>query len=146
MRIMKKLVWLLLISSCLAQSGGGKGTIINGRLPTVTSHRYMHITRLDGPAQAPEADLGWTQPATGCTGNETCTYSVYRGPSTGTETLLKAGINALTYVDLTVTRGSFYCYYVTATNGVGESLPSNEQCGTDPVVPSAPTGLTVTFK
>lgn len=93
--------------------------------------------------QAPAAQLAWTE--TGCS---TCTFNVYRGITQGGEgtTPLASGITTLSYTDSTVVRGSFYCYEVTAVNTVGESPKSNEICGTDPTVPTAPSGLTVTFQ
>jgi len=54
------------------------------------------------------------------------TYTVYRGASSGAETLLIAGIGATTYTDTTVTNGSTYYYVVTAANSAGTSGDSNE--------------------
>src|SRR5207248_11256760 len=59
--------------------------------------------------------LSWT----GVTG--AATYSVYRGTSTGAETLLVSGRTTTTYSDTSVTNGTTYFYEVTASNVRGES-------------------------
>jgi fibronectin type 3 domain-containing protein len=94
--------------------------------------------------QAPSAQLAWAAPTQGCA--VSCTYNIYRGPTSGNETLLTSGVVPLSYSDTTVTRGNFYCYEITAVNTAGESPKSNEICGTDPTVPTAPSGLTVQFQ
>lgn len=73
--------------------------------------------------------------------------NVYRGATTGTETLLTALVGAsVAYTDGTATAGSSYCYETTAVNSAGESGKSNEVCVSIPnlVPPNAPTGLTAT--
>jgi fibronectin type 3 domain-containing protein len=92
---------------------------------------------------APSALLTWNQPNVGCSGTQSCTYNIYRGPTSGSETKIVSGVVGQTYTDTNVTRGLSYCWEVTASNGVGESALSNEVCATIPVVPSAPSGLTV---
>jgi hypothetical protein len=89
--------------------------------------------------------LTWTQSVTpGITGN-----NVYRGPTSGSETLLTTTPLAptTTYEDPSVAQGSSYCYEITALDSAAsppESAKSNEMCVTisvAPQTPAAPTGL-----
>jgi cellulose 1,4-beta-cellobiosidase len=95
---------------------------------------------------SPSASLTWGQPTAGCGGgtNQTCTYNILRGTTSGGETPLASGVTTLSYTDTTVTAGSTYYYEVSATNGIGTGPVSNEVKAVIPVPPSAPTGLTVT--
>jgi hypothetical protein len=93
---------------------------------------------------SPAANLSWNSPTSGCSTSEPCTYDVYRGPTSGSETLLTSGVTTASYQDLAVVRGNYYCYEVTAQNTIGQSGYSNEVCAQIPVVPSAPGNLTVT--
>ena len=63
-------------------------------------------------------------------------YDVYRGTSSGGETLLSAGTNvsSSTFTDSTAVNGTQYFYYVTALNGSLQSGKSNEVSAT----PQAP--------
>jgi len=74
--------------------------------------------------------LSWTQ-VNGATG-----YDVYRGTTSGGETLLAAGTNihSNTFTDSTAVNGTQYFYYVTALNGSLQSGKSNEVSAT-PQVP-----------
>jgi fibronectin type 3 domain-containing protein len=74
--------------------------------------------------------LSWT-PVSGATG-----YDVYRGTSSGGESLLSTGTNvsASTFTDSTAVNGTQYFYYVTALNGSLQSGKSNEVSAT----PQAP--------
>jgi hypothetical protein len=65
-------------------------------------------------------------------------YDVYRGTSSGTETLLPAGTNlgGTTFTDTTAANGTPYFYYVTALNGSLQSGPSAEVSAT-PHVPAS---------
>lgn len=58
--------------------------------------------------------------------SNTLTYNLYRGFSSGTETLYQTGIVSTNFVDTGLTNGVTYYYYVTAVNGAGQSPPSNE--------------------
>lgn len=111
--------------------------------PTAPAPAHRTAAKPKATPSVPAANLSWTQPSSGC--SISCTYNVYRGPTSGSETLLVTGITGLTYQDTAVTRGSSYCYEVTAVNSVGESPKSNEVCVQIPVVPSAP-ALSVTVQ
>jgi fibronectin type 3 domain-containing protein len=73
-------------------------------------------------------------------------YNVYRGTTSGSETLLAAIGNVTTYTDSSVAANTTYFYVVTATSTAGESGKSNEVSVAIPntVPPNAPTGLVVT--
>ncbi|MFE9558804.1 alkaline phosphatase family protein [Streptomyces sp. NPDC006703] len=87
-------------------------------------------TGLTGTAGTGQVSLSWTPPAS--TGGENITsYKVYRGTSSGTESLLTSGgcsgLGAVTScTDTGLTTGQTYYYRVTAVNGVGEGAQSNE--------------------
>lgn len=57
------------------------------------------------------------------------TYNVYRGTSSGGETLYARGVSGLSYDDRGAVRQQRYYYYVTAVNSAGESARSNEDYG-----------------
>lgn len=80
--------------------------------------------------------LNWTA-SSGATA-----YNVYRGSTSGSETLYASGIGATTYTDLGVASGRTYFYYVTATNTAGGSSASNEVSAV--LKPDPPTGVTAT--
>jgi len=115
---------------------------------TISTFAYPQVAKKKAGKQfaatAPAANLSWTTPTVGCTSPQVCTYNVYRGPTSGSETLLTSGVTNTNYQDLAVTRGSTYYYEVTAVNSVGEGPKSNEVSGTIPNLPSAPGSLTVT--
>jgi fibronectin type 3 domain-containing protein len=53
-------------------------------------------------------------------------FNVYRGTTSGSETLYQSGITATSYTDSNVTFGQTYFYKVSAVNQVGESALSSE--------------------
>ena len=57
-------------------------------------------------------------------------YKVYRGTSSGGETLLTTLGNVTSYTDSTATNGTTYFYKVSAVNTVGEGALSNERSAT----------------
>ena len=82
-----------------------------------------------------QVTLNWQAPSS--TGGQTLTkYSVYRGTSSGTESLLTSGGcsglsgTTLTCTDTGLTAGTTYYYRVTASNPTGESGQSNEVSAT----------------
>ena len=83
------------------------------------------ITLRATPGNA-QISVSWSTPSSN--GGPTITsYNIYRGTSSGSETLLVSGSNSTDpYTDTTVSNGVTYFYKVTAVNSVGESSPSNE--------------------
>ncbi len=86
-------------------------------------------------------NLTWTDNAS----NET-SFKLERKLGSGSYGLIASpGANATSYADTGLATASTYTYRVTATNGTGDSAPSNEVIvNTLFGLPSAPTGLTAT--
>lgn len=89
-----------------------------------------------------QVSLQWTAPADDG-GSPITKYSVYRGPTSGSLSLLAELGVALSYLDSAVTNGQTYYYAVTATNAIGESGKSNVAQATPSVPVTVPT-VTIT--
>ncbi|HEX6518871.1 MAG TPA: fibronectin type III domain-containing protein [Streptosporangiaceae bacterium] len=92
--------------------------------------------------------LNWQVPSSDG-GSAITGYNVYRGTSSGTETLLASNVSGTSYTDSAVANLTQYFYEVTAVNANGESGDSNEVSATSAgsggaTVPGAPTGFTAT--
>jgi hypothetical protein len=95
-------------------------------------------TGLSAVAGDGRVTLSWNM-ASGAT-----SYSVYRGTTSGSTSLLESGVTALTFVDTAVTNGTTYFYAVSAVNEAGESPRSQEVSATPQVSPpAAPSNLQV---
>jgi Alpha galactosidase A/Concanavalin A-like lectin/glucanases superfamily/Alpha galactosidase C-terminal beta sandwich domain/Alpha-galactosidase, CBM13 domain len=97
--------------------------------PTDPAPNFDKIVVSRGTPSSLQADAGngsvslsWVTPA------GDATFNVYRGVSSGMETLLASGLTATNYTDTAVTNGTTYFYFVTANNPMlgGESPPSAE--------------------
>ena len=97
-------------------------------------------TGLAATAGNAQVSLSWGAPASNG-GSAIGSYKVYRGTTTGTETLVTAGgcsgLGAvLSCTDTPLTNGQAYFYKVAAANAVGTGAQSGEVSAT----PTAPTG------
>lgn len=107
--------------------------------PTAPATRPSAPTLNAPTAGDGQVTLSWSKPDDG--GDAITGYNIYRGTSSGGESLITSAIIALSYTDTGLTNGATYYYQVTAVNGIGESERSNERSAT-PVsgdtVPGAP--------
>jgi subtilisin len=89
--------------------------------------------------------LQWSAPSSDG-GSGITNYKIYRGTSSGGETLFTTLGNVTSYTNTGLTNGQTYYYKVSAVNGVGESTLSNERSATPQAtgltVPGAPQNLT----
>jgi hypothetical protein len=92
---------------------------------------------LSGSAGNAVVHLTWTAPSDG--GSPITNYKVYRGTSSGAETLLTTLGNVTSFDDTAVTNGTTYFYKVSAQNAVGEGAQSNEVSATPQAAATAPT-------
>ena len=69
-------------------------------------------------------NLSWTVPFDG--GSAITGYTIYRGTTSGGETLLTTVAPGTTYADISVTSGVTYYYRVLATNAEGDGETSSE--------------------
>ena len=126
-----------------AVNGVGEGPVSNeaSATPATLPGAPTGLTATPGNTQVA---LSWTSPASNG-GSAITSYNVYEGTSSGGETLLQnTGSTATTFTATGLTNGSTYYFKVTAVNGVGEGMDSNEASATPATVPSAPTALTAT--
>jgi fibronectin type 3 domain-containing protein len=85
-----------------------------------------------------QVSLSWST----SNGTAPITYNVWRGTTSGGETLLTGGLSTPSFVDKGVTNGTTYYYKVSATNPAGTSGLSNEASARPAAaatVPGAPT-------
>jgi fibronectin type 3 domain-containing protein len=86
-----------------------------------------------------QVTLTWVSPASDG-GSPITNYTVYRGSTSGGETLLVTLGNVLTYTDTGLTNGQTYYYKLTALNVVGESQKSSEENATPTTGSGPPSG------
>jgi fibronectin type 3 domain-containing protein len=85
-----------------------------------------------------QVSLTWTAP-TSNGGSAITNYKIYRGTTSGSETLLATVGNVLAYQDNAVTNGQTYYYRISAVNIVGESVMSGEASAKPITTSTAPT-------
>jgi hypothetical protein len=81
--------------------------------------------------------LTWSAPSSNG-GAQITDYAVYRGPNTGSESLLTTTGGALTYTDTGLTNSTTYYYKVAAINSAGTGALSNEVSATPTAPPPSP--------
>ncbi len=124
------------VAAVTAIGEGPRSNEVSATPPTSAS-APQNLAAVAGNAQVV---LTWDAPASDG-GSAITGYDVYRGTTSGGETLL-AGLGVvLTYTDTAVTNGVTYYYEVSAVNGVGAGPKSNEVSATPATVPSAPQNL-----
>ncbi|UCE37929.1 MAG: fibronectin type III domain-containing protein [Thermoplasmata archaeon] len=105
--------------------GIGANSSINETPMTVPSAPHnLHALTSDA-----QITLTWIAPRSNG-GSAIMNYKIYRGTTSGNETLLDIVGNVLTYIDTNVINGQIYYYKVSAVNGVGEGAKSNETFAT----------------
>ncbi|MFQ6129094.1 MAG: NosD domain-containing protein [Thermoplasmata archaeon] len=85
-------------------------------------------------------NLTWSEPSL-IGGVPITNYRVYRGISSGGETLLAEIDNATSYEDAGLENGQTYYYQISAINLVGEGARSNEVVAVPATLPGSPTEL-----
>jgi len=118
-------------SSSPAKTATSTVTITASPIAATVPGAPTGLTATGGTGQV---SLSWQAPASN--GGENITsYKVYRGTSSGTETLLTSGgcsglSTGLSCTDTGLTAGQTYYYKVSAVNGIGEGSQSNEASAT----------------
>ncbi|MDE2001466.1 MAG: fibronectin type III domain-containing protein [Patescibacteria group bacterium] len=98
-------------------------------------------TSLAATAGSQQVSLSWAAPNDNG-GSGITNYKIYRGTSSGTESLLTTIGNLTSYTDTGLTNGTTYYYKVSAVNLVGEGSLSGEVSASLAVsVPNAPSAL-----
>jgi hypothetical protein len=144
------IIVVILISSSFTFLGVVKGETANSGISysipadfaTVSSSPMLTSAN---PGNA-KVVLVWTAPSSNG-GSAITGYKVYRGTTSGGETLLTWPGNVLTYTDAPLTNGKTYYYKVSAVNTVGAGALSNELSATPTAsvtTPSAPTLISAT--
>ena len=116
--------------------GEGLKSSESSATPIQTATEPTEPRNLAAEAGDQMVNLSWEPPF--CDGgSEITNYNIYRGTASGGETYLTTVGNVLNYQDTGLTNGQAYYYIVTAENGVGESIGSNEASAT-PRNPNTP--------
>ena len=83
------------------------------------------------------ATLSWADNSTDEDG-----FRVERNVDAGAlTTVASLPVDSTSYVDEPLLLGTAYCYRIVAFNGLGDSAPSAQACGTTPALPASPGGL-----
>jgi fibronectin type 3 domain-containing protein len=116
----------------------GTGALSGEASATPAATKPGPPTGLQATAGNGSVALAWSAP-TNTGGSPISSYTIYRGTSSGQETVLKAGVTGTSYTDTGLVNGTTYYYEVTATNGIGEGAASSEVSATPATTPGAPT-------
>jgi fibronectin type 3 domain-containing protein len=118
----------------------GEGSLSNEASATPPSPTVPGAPSLSASAGSGVVHLTWSAPSNG--GSTITNYNVYRGTSSGSETLLTTLGNVTSFDDTAVTNGTTYYYKVSAVNAVGEGSLSNEASATPTQTTSVVTHIT----
>src|SRR6266540_1789969 len=102
-------------------------TVANGAPPPPTVPGAPTLN--SATAGNASVSLAWSAPASNG-GSAVTSYKLYRGTSSGGETLLTTLGNVTSFTDTPAANGTTYFYVVSALNAVGESVKSNERSAT----------------
>jgi fibronectin type 3 domain-containing protein len=116
--------------SAINAIGEGPSSAEANAIPATTPSEPSNLQGIEGNGQVA---LSWAPPASDG-GSPVTNYKIYRGTTSGGETLIATIGNVTTYTDVNVTNGKTYYYKVSAANAVGDGPKSNETS----VTPSAP--------
>lgn len=109
--------------------GGEDGYLHCDTWVYITPASPSYPLRLRASPGDSEILLTWS-PSSSNGGIPITNYSIYRGNSSGTETLLTSVGNVTNYTDKGLTNGQTYYYQISATNAIGEGNRSNEVSAT----------------
>jgi len=127
--------------SVRATNAVGTGPASNSQVATPGVAPSAPRALATSPNLAAGIGLAWQAPSS--SGSSVVSgYRIYRGTTSGSETLLATVGNVLSYTDAAVVNGGQYVYQVSAVNGFGEGARSGEaaaQRGTAPSAPRTPT-------
>ncbi|MDD1756995.1 MAG: fibronectin type III domain-containing protein, partial [Methanomassiliicoccales archaeon] len=125
-----------------AENSQGRGPDSSEVLATPIQTLYIPTAPQNLAANPGSSQIVLTWSAPPSNGGSSITgYKVYRGTSSGGETLLISIGNVLSYTNTGLTNGQTYYYKVSAVNAVGEGPQSTEASATPATVPSAPQSL-----
>jgi fibronectin type 3 domain-containing protein len=127
--------------SAVSSAGEGARSNETSATPATIPGAPRNLTAARGPG-AGQVTLAWQAPASDG-GSVVEAYEVYRGSSSGGESLLTR-TTSTAYNDTGLTNGQRYYYQVSAVNFAGEGARSNETSATPATIPGAPQTLTAT--
>ncbi len=114
--------------------GEGPQSVGASAIPQAVPGQPTNLQAIAGDAYV---NLGWEPPLSNG-GSAITSYTIYRGVSSGTESLITTLGAVLSYNDTTVTNGQEYYYRVGAVNALGEGALSDEITATPGATPSLP--------
>jgi fibronectin type 3 domain-containing protein len=124
--------------ACNGLVSSSQSAEVSARIPTVPNAP----TSLAATAPGSAVHLAWWAPLDNG-GSAITSYKVFRGISSGGESLSPLGFTGSTsFDDLTVSAGVRYYYLVKSCNAIGDSGASNEANVRVPTIPGAPVSLT----